>query len=393
MATIAEQLRRECDGRIRTLIVGAGVAGLTLAALLHQRGERPVLVERARDLSEGGYNVALYPLGSRVLHGLGLYDRLLATSQPFNDYQLGNGRGETIHRFDLGSLVDRYGPILGLRRHELLEVLRAGAPETIIVFGATVAAIGQRDGSVEVGFNDGSTAGFDLVVGADGINSALRQQLLAPGEYAYWDSDWACWLAWAPPTLMAPTASAEYWGASRFLGIYPVREGFGIFLGAPKTTVRSSDHRTLARELRAHMSAGLAQQALAAVENSPSPFIWDLHDCRSARWCRGRVTLLGDSAAAFLPTAGVGASMAMLSAAALADELSRVDAAHVDYALRLFERRDRKKVEAAQNNSRRLARLIMVDSVPMAWGRDQLMKFYSLERALKEVVELMEGSI
>ncbi|HLH78549.1 MAG TPA: NAD(P)/FAD-dependent oxidoreductase [Candidatus Binataceae bacterium] len=393
MATIAEQTRRDCEGRIRTLIVGAGVAGLTLAALLRQRGERPVLVERARDLSEGGYNIALYPLGSRVLHGLGLYDRLLATSQPFHDYQLGNGRGETIHRFDLRSLVDRYGPILGLRRHELLEVLRAGAPEATIVFDATVASMREQGGSVEVSFSDGSAAGFDLVVGADGINSALRQQLLAPSEYAYWDSEWGCWLAWAPPGLMAPTASAEYWGASRFLGIYPVRDGFGIFFGAPRTIVKASNHRTLARELRTKMSAGLAQEALAAIEASQNPFIWDLHDCRSAHWCRGRVSLLGDSAAAFLPTAGVGASMAMLSAAALADELTRVDAAHVDYALRLFERRDRKRVEAAQNNSRRLARLIMVDSVPMAWGRDQLMKFYSLDRALKEVVELMEGSI
>ena len=393
MATIAEQLQRDCHGRIRTLIVGAGVAGLTLAALLRQRGESPVLVERARDLSEGGYNLALYPLGSRVLHGLGLYDRLLATSQPFHDYQLGNGRGETIHRFDLGSLVDRYGPILGLRRHELLEVLRAGAPETTIVFGAAVASIREAGGAVEVSFSDASSARFDLVVGADGINSALRQQLLAPGEYSYWDSEWACWLAWAPAGLMPPTASAEYWGASRFLGIYPVRDGFGVFFGAPRTIVKTTDHRTLARELRAKMSAGLAQEALAAVERSDTPFLWDLHDCRSAHWCRGRAVLLGDSAAAFLPTAGVGASMAMLSAAALADELTRVDAAHVDYALRLFERRDRKRVEAAQNNSRRLARLIMVDSVPMAWGRDQLMKFYSLDRALKEVVELMEGSI
>lgn len=70
---------------------------------------------------------------------------------------------------------------------------------------------------------------------------------------------------------------------------------------------------------------------------------------------RGRTTLVGDAAAAFLPTASVGASMALESAAVLADELSRTDPAYVPNALALYERRRRTRVEAAQTQSRHLS--------------------------------------
>lgn len=133
--------------------------------------------------------------------------------------------------------------------------------------------------------------------------------------------------------------------------------------------------------------------ALDAVAKAEDAFFWDLHDCRTRQWSKGRVVLLGDAAAGFLPTAGVGASMAMLSAAALADELSRTDAAHLDYALRLYVRRNKQRVEAAQDNSRKLARMMLIESAPLAWGRDQLLRFYTLDQALKEIVEIMEGSL
>ena len=108
-------------------------------------------------------------------------------------------------------------------------------------------------------------------------------------------------------------------------------------------------------------------------------------------WSRDRAVLLGDAAAGFLPTAGVGASAAMDSAAALADELSRADIPHLDHALALYERRQRPRVERAQKNSRTLARTMFVHGGAKTFARDQLARLYSLDRLVSDISGVMEG--
>lgn len=85
--------------------------------------------------------------------------------------------------------------------------------------------------------------------------------------------------------------------------------------------------------------------------------------------------------------------MAMLSAAALADELSRTDAMHVEYALNRYERHNKTRIEAAQENSRKLGRLAFVESAPLAWGREQFLRLYTLDQALKDIIKIMDGAI
>lgn len=77
---IASKISNAETGRLRILIVGAGVAGLTLAALLRQRREAPVIIEHEPALASTGYMLGLYPIGARVLHGLGLYESYLSKS-------------------------------------------------------------------------------------------------------------------------------------------------------------------------------------------------------------------------------------------------------------------------------------------------------------------------
>lgn len=103
------------------------------------------------------------------------------------------------------------------------------------------------------------------------------------------------------------------------------------------------------------------------------------------------MVLLGDAATGILPTAGVGASVAMESAAALSDEISRADSQHIEYALRLFQKRQKRRTEMAQTNSRQLSRLILLDSTLLASLRDALVPFYSPSRVLRENTNLMEA--
>ena len=114
-------------------------------------------------------------------------------------------------------------------------------------------------------------------------------------------------------------------------------------------------------------------------------FFWDLSDYRSHRWTSGRVALLGDASCAFLPTAGVGASMALESAAVMADELSRTNSQFVSKAFALYEKRRRRRAELAQDDSRKLAVWMSTDSAPLVWTRDQFMKVATMASLVRNI--------
>jgi 2-polyprenyl-6-methoxyphenol hydroxylase-like FAD-dependent oxidoreductase len=377
---------------VRTLIVGAGVAGVTLAALMSQRGEEPLVIERDEESTEKGYMLGLLPIGGRVLHGLGLHGAYRERSVAMRAYRIGNGRGELVREYDLTSLARRFGDIRGIGRDELVELLLEGATDVDIRHGTTVEQLEPRDEEVGVVFDDGSQATFDLVVGADGLHSDLRGMILDDGEYSYRDTGWGGWVFWTDPDLGARDAYAEYWGAGRFLGLYPTRDRLGVFLGGPADEAREAGLPAFAAAMRRELSQPIP--ALERIHELPEEsFFWEFHDCRAARWRRGRVVLLGDAAVGFLPTAGVGASMAMESAAALDDTLSRTGPGHVEQALDRYEKRHRQRVERAQADSRRLGRIMFVRSRAVAWTRNRLLRLFSVEQLVRSIAAMMEEPV
>ena len=115
------------EERLRVLIVGAGVAGLTLASRLEQIGLRPVVVERSAT-NQGGYAIGLYPLGSCVLHGLGTYGDLLQTGLSVDRYELADHRGRVLQSLDMSVLTGEVGPMVMIDRTELLDLLGRSCP-------------------------------------------------------------------------------------------------------------------------------------------------------------------------------------------------------------------------------------------------------------------------
>ncbi len=379
---------------MRILIVGAGIAGMTLAALLDRRGVRPTLVERAPSFAHAGYMLGLYSLGSRVLHGLGLYEKFTEISVEAKSYEMHDGHGGLVKRWSMEPLASRLGPLLSSTRPELVSLLRSGLGDVAIRFGTSVEALEQKGDEVQVRFTDGSTGIFDLVVGADGIHSRVRDLLF--GEQPVYHTDWGGWVFWAEPSLIAADTFAEYWGGGRFLGIYPTRHKAGIFAGAPLSGDFGSPGPGRRARLQDHF-AGLGPQVDAALAQIPEDgeelFFWKLSDVRSAEWYKGHVVLLGDAAAGFLPTAGIGASMAMESAAVLADELSRTNKQFLEHALSLYVKRRRSRVEAIQTESRRLAKLAFVTSTTMATIRNFASQFFSLESFMGSIFKAFDEPI
>ena len=269
-----------------------------------------------------------------------------------------------------------------------------GLGDADLRFHTELEALTQTGEEVEAKFSDGSYGAFDLVVGADGLNSGVRR--LVFGEQPYFHTNWGGWVWWVDLSTVPKETFVEHWGAGRFVGAYPTRDGAGIFAGAPLGGDFEQPER--GRRRRVHEKfAGMGNMVDAWMDAMPDDdaelFFWRLSDVRSAEWTRGRVVLLGDAAAAFLPTAGIGASMAMESAAVLADELSRTDTHFVEHALSLYVKRRRDRVERIQDDSRRLARTMFVKSPSIAHIRDLATKFYSLEGLAGSIAKAFDEPI
>jgi 2-polyprenyl-6-methoxyphenol hydroxylase-like FAD-dependent oxidoreductase len=379
---------------VKILIVGAGIGGLTLAALLRRFGIVPDIIDRAKSFDHAGYMLGLYPLGSRVLNAVGAFDAFVKASEPMNHYDVANGMGDVINQYDLGVVTKRFGPIQQISRGSLLRLLEQAAGNPEIRMGVAIEAIEDKGNAVAARTSDGQTRDYDLLVGADGIHSAVRR--LAFGESPVFDTGWGGWVWWADPSLVPHDTVTEYWGAGRFLGVYPTKDKIGIVACGPVKDMQRDTPKGRRARILADFSA-LDGKAGAILDSLPGDdealFFWPLADQRAQEWVKGRVVLMGDSAAAFLPTAGIGASMAMESAAVLADELSRADAEHLTYPLAFYETRRKGRVEAAQDDSRHLARMMFIESMPLAWGRDQALKFYSIEQLVAQIAKIFEQPI
>lgn len=451
--TVNDQLKHVNSTEPRILIVGAGIAGTALAQLLRGRGMRPILIDRAADSgrmigdNRAGYMLALMPMVDPIIEELECREAYLEASVGIDRYVAHAHTGKVLRRDHLGDLLADFGDYRGISRSALLDVLTGG--DCPIAFGTTVTGLsddggtvtlaqasngGQRYGEQEQSRGQEKTLEFDAVVIADGMNSHTRRlvsrELAAtatsdsdgsavagsdtPSPVSTVDTAWGGWVCWAEADD-DQGAVDEIWGDGFFLGMYPVKGAIGVFLGCPDTR-QPLGPRRFAIEVRNRLTVLTPRidACLTAVEEADVPFFWPLRDSRAQRWSRGRTVLLGDAAAGFLPTAGIGAGMAMESAGVLADQLSDlatgpgavssgggpaapsgadgpVATSSTVAAIERFEARQRPRVEAAHDNSRSLARLMFGRSRLFAFVRDQAFRFISIRTALKPILQLLES--
>lgn len=376
---------------MRILIVGGGVAGLTLAAKLRQQGRESVIVEQSAEYGDAGYAISLYPLGSCVFHGLGLYDEVVSRAQICGRYEIADHAGQVLQSVGMAEFTDNIGPMFTLSRRDLIDVLRNACGELPIRMGMGIETITQADGEVEVAFTDKTKDTFDLVIGCDGIPSTVRQLIF--GEQDVFDTGWTIWTWWGREGLIPADLVREYWGRGCLFGFYPAPGRCMFIAGLPTEAIpeRHASTETVRSVLSSAFSELIEKvpEIRRAFEDAHTLFRWPMNDVRSREWYSGRVALCGDAAAAFLPTAGVGASNALRGAAALADELSKTDAAHVPLALELYVKRCRKIIEGNQDDSRSVARYVFIESKALGWGRDQIVKHYPASKMLKQIIESM----
>ncbi len=373
--------------------MGGGFAGLTLAGLLRQNGLSPVIVEKSPRYEPVGYVIGLWPVGSRVLRKLNLYERYLDVSVDTPLYEMRDTRGALLQHYDLTAFFKPYGPMRCVMRFELLQLLLDAVGAANVRMGITPEAIDENENEVHVQFSDGSKEVFDFVVGCDGIHSRTRTLIF--GDLPLRQTGWAGWAWWIDPEAVPPNTILEYYGVERYFGIFPAKAKTCCFTGHPAKPGDRDERESRPARIRQAFAdfGGIIPSILAHLPEPARIDFTRFADIQLEQWNRGRVLLIGDAGQGILPTAGLGASMAMESAAVLAEELKNANAGAIPQVIDAFVRRRRARVERVQSESWKLANLVFSESPIKTWAVHKLMRFYSAERLFKGFIPLLEGAV
>ncbi|MGH7885078.1 MAG: FAD-dependent monooxygenase [Thermodesulfobacteriota bacterium] len=362
---------------MKVLIVGGGIAGLTLAGLLQQRGFTPKVVEQASEYGKVGYVIVIWPSGSRVLKGLGLYEQLKKAGCHFTKYNVYDYKGNIINSYTIEKVIKKYGPIISIYRPELINILRKAIDPNLIKMNTTISSIKETDDCVEVEYDDGLAEKFDIVIGCDGIKSKTRSHIFGEQPLTY--SGMSGWGFWVDPQFSESDGIVEYWGKGKFFGMWPTKGKLAVFssVRVEKNTYKNN-HSKIDDIKNAFKGFGGVVPKILNQLNDPDEIYQDnYNDLRINSWSKGRVVLVGDAAHAVLPNAGAGVSMAMESAAVLAEELCRTDSKYFTHSFTQYETRRRSRVGKVQDQSRIMGKLIYANSHILSSLRDRLMKLYS----------------
>ena len=347
---------------MRVLISGAGIAGLSLALRLRQRGMTPVVVERSPGLRDGGYMLGLSDPGLDAAERMGVADTLRAARHMPRRLVYVDGDGR--ERFALGGpALDR---LVGGRRFNLLRgdiertLYERVRGEVEVRFGASVESMEEGRDGVGVRLGDGAEVGCDLVVGADGLHSRVRALRFGPEEefirplgarVAAFLLDRSAFPASEPGASYSMTevgraAALASVDEDRLVAFFIWRTDGRPRLGTPEEELR-----------RAFAGAGWRVPALLdRLSRAGDVYFDEVAQVVMPRWSAGRVALLGDAASAVSLIAGKGATLAMAGAVVLADALADRPG-RIDEALAAYEARLLPWAEAAQRTARRNANL------------------------------------
>jgi 2-polyprenyl-6-methoxyphenol hydroxylase-like FAD-dependent oxidoreductase len=343
-------------------IVGAGIGGLAVAALLKRAGHEVQIYEQARRFERVGAGIQTTPNAVKVLRRLGVEERLKRVAYR-SELRLSRewDTGEITSELKLGEEVERkYGaPFLYLQRAELHAALESTVPPEMVQFGKKLVSLDRNAREVTLVFADGSRVRADAVIGADGVHSVVREALLGAekprftGRVAYRSIFPAARLGAASVSPL----HTKWWGPDRHVVIYYVtaaRDQIYFVTSVPESAEWMTRESWSAKgdldELRRAYS-GFHPEVRAVLDACPDVYKWALFERDPLpRWSEGRVVLLGDACHPMTPYMAQGAASALEDAVVLARCLERIDSG-LEQAFELYEKTRKPRASAIQATS------------------------------------------
>jgi len=333
----------------RVAIVGAGIGGLAAASALIGQDADVKVHEQAAAFARVGAGIQMTPNAIKVLRGLGMEEKLRAIAfEPISGLNREHASGALTNELPLsGRSEERYGaPLLLMHRADLHAALAEMLPAGIVQFNKKLTNVRQHNGKVELEFADGSGEEADLLIGADGVHSRVRELMLGAEQPRYTGK--VAYRTTFPSKLMAGLALEPYrtkwWGPDRHIVIYYVtrqRDEIYFVTSQPEQaewmTPESWSAKGDVGELR-QAFADFHPEVRAVLDACPDVHRWALLERDPLpTWVDGHVALLGDACHPMTPYMAQGAASALEDAAVLTRCLAGATPATLNEGLKRYE--------------------------------------------------------
>jgi 2-polyprenyl-6-methoxyphenol hydroxylase-like FAD-dependent oxidoreductase len=356
------------------LIAGGGIGGLTAAIALRRAGFDVQVFERAAEIRELGAGIAIEPNAVLALRRIGLDGAVTAAGCIEERLELRTAGGTLLACLrprELGIDV----PFISLHRAALQGVLLQALGPAGVHTGRDCVGYEARPDGVTLHLRGGERVDGSVLVGADGLHSHVREQLLGDGEPRY-----AGYTAWRAVTAEnfapRPAGSSETWGHGHRFGIVPIGHGRVYWYATSNAPRGGRDEPGVLRDSLLRVFGGWHSPIRDLIAATPENEILRtdiLHRHPSRRWGEGRVTLLGDAAHPLTPNLGQGACLAIEDAVVLAECLqANPDPAA---ALRRYEALRQPRTAGIGRRALHLGWIGQWESAPACWLRDRLVKW------------------
>lgn len=364
------------DKNARILISGAGVAGLTAAIWLGKAGFRPLFVEKSPRIRADGFILSLSHHSYHLLQEIGILDDLLAINNQVKNSSYHDRSGKAILTLDYERLFEA-GNITQVMRDDLERVLYDHAKDKAdYLFSRSIAKIDQNGGEVDVTFDDGSEKTFDLVIGADGLHSAVRKHGFEASEVNQHFMGLKA-AAFRCENMLGLTHKYEaYMDPHRHTIAYTTRtnELACIFIWASDTLdIPKPGATRLAALDKTYSGATRQVRELISSRSADSHIYMDtMIQIEMPCWHKGRVCVVGDAAHSLTLLSGQGASIAIAGASTLARALCTME---TDAALAHYDAAIRPEITRLQPQVRKNARWYVPGGLGFHLFRDASMRF------------------
>lgn len=328
---------------MKGIIIGAGIGGLTTAVALKRSGVQVAIYEAAPTIEPVGAGIMMAPNAMWVFAQLGIEAAVVAAGAELQHASIQDHRGRVLQTVDMTAIGRRFGHgSVVMHRAEIHQILTEQIEPDTLHLGKRCVACRQTAESVVATFEDGTEASGDFLIGADGLNSVVRQTIFPDARLRY--AGQTCWRGVVSATIPGPYANSERWGPGLRVGLVPIGAGRVYWFATENCEAGGVDEPDPRPRLQ-ELFGGFAEPVPSILgQTEPDSIVrHDLYDLHPLpHWSIGRITLLGDAAHAPTPNLGQGGAQAVEDAWVLADELSRAG----DPAL-AFERYEQRRIEKA----------------------------------------------
>jgi 2-polyprenyl-6-methoxyphenol hydroxylase-like FAD-dependent oxidoreductase len=369
----------------KIVIIGGGVGGLTLAASLQRLGFDAHVYEAAASLSPIGGGIWLPTNAMLVFDRLGLAGAVEDAGMPLSQAELIDVADGPLQSIDLARVASRFGfTTVAIHRHRLHQILASALQPGTLHLGSLCDRVSTDGDQAEVLFSDESTVAADVVVGADGQHSRVRELLFPSSRLRYGGQ--STWRGIADlqlgPALQG--VCREIWGGRARFGFSALSDE-QVYWFAPM--VQQAGRRLGRNEARAELAQDFAHfpdpvSSILAATRPENLLQTDVYDLKPLScWWRGRAVLLGDAAHSATPDLGQGGAHAVEDAWVLAETLSRYD--NHEHAFEEYERLQSSRAYRIVAMSRRLGKLAHMEEGALRKLRNAVLRAMPASLAAK----------